>query len=84
MNNRLTANIISMNDGLRTIELVSMVRIVSAQYNILIMEDYLPVIGEVDGDVIIVSESAEYKLERVKGFFCHRHNEFSFMLGEEF
>ena len=30
----------------------------------------------------ILGEEGEYKLEQVQGFFCHRHNEFSLMLGE--
>lgn len=84
MNKPFTASIISMKDGLRVIDPVSMIRIVSKEYNLLIMEDYLPVIGEIDGDVTIVSDTSEYKLEKIKGFFCHRRNEFSLMIGEDF
>lgn len=84
MNKPVTASIISMKDGARRMEQVKMIRIVSKEYNLLIMEDYLPVIGEIDGDVTIVSQTGEYKLEQIRGFFCHRNNEFSLMLREEF
>ncbi len=84
MEKSLKASIISMKDGLRVIDKVTMIRIISKEYNLLIMEDYLPAIGEVDGEVTFVSETAEYKMENVKGFFCHRHNDFSLMIGEEF
>ena len=82
MNNSMTANIISVRDGVKIIHQVSLIRVISKEYNLLIMEDYLPVIGEIDGTVTILGEEGEYKLEQVQGFFCHRHKEFSLMLGE--
>ena len=82
MSKSITANIISMKDGVKTIHNVSLIRLISKEYNLLIMEDYLPVIGEIDGSVTILGDEGEYKLEETKGFFCHRHNEFSLMLGE--
>lgn len=81
---KITARVISMKDGLKEILGVSMIRIKSREYNLLIMEDYMPVIGEIDGTVTIVSEAGEYKAEAVKGFFSHRKNLFSFMISEDF
>lgn len=84
MEGKIKARIISMEQGLREIERVKMVRISSKEYNLLIMEDYVPAIGEVDGTVTIVSEDDEYCIEKIKGFFSHTGNEFSLMIGEDF
>lgn len=84
MEGKIKARIISMEQGLREIEHVKMVRINSKEYNLLIMEDYVPAIGEVDGTVTLVNEEEEYCIEGVKGFFSHSGNEFSLMIGEDF
>lgn len=84
MEGRITARVISMEDGLREIEGVSLIRIKSREYNLLIMEDYMPVIGEIDGTVAIVSGEGEYQTGPMKGFFSHRKNLFSLMISEDF
>lgn len=84
MEGRITARVISMEDGLREIEGVNLIRIKSREYNLLIMEDYMPVIGEIDGTVAIVSGEGEYQTGPMKGFFSHRKNLFSLMISEDF
>ena len=84
MEGRITARVISMEDGLREIEGVSLIRIKSREYNLLIMEDYMPVIGELDGTVAIVTGEGEYQTGPMKGFFSHRKNLFSLMISEDF
>lgn len=79
----MDAEVISMKTGLQMFDHVSLIRIISSRFNLLIMEDYLPVIGEIEGDVCIMSQEEEYRLERIRGFFCHRSNRFSLMLREE-
>ncbi len=83
MEGRITARIIGM-DGLKEFEGVSMIRIKSTRYNLLIMEDYMPVIGEIDGAVTIVNGDGEYRTGEIKGFFSHRRNLFSLMIREDF
>ena len=80
----MKARIISMEEGLREIEKVRLIRVISREYNLLIMEDYMPVIGEIIGTVTIVSDDGEYKAENIKGFFSVRKNLFSLMLSEDF
>ena len=41
------ASVLSLSGGMKTYENVSMVRIVSRDYNILILKDYMPTIGKV-------------------------------------
>lgn len=81
---KMKARIISMEEGLREIEKVRLIRVISREYNLLIMEDYMPVIGEITGTVTIVSDDGEYKAENIKGFFSVRKNLFSLMLSEDF
>lgn len=83
MEGKIKARIISMEEGLREMEGVRLIRIKSKEYNLLIMEDYMPVIGEIDGDVTILSEE-EYKVSGITGFFSHRKNLFSLMISEDF
>lgn len=84
MEGRITARVISMEDGLKEIRGVNLIRIKSREYNLLIMEDYMPVIGEIDGTVAIVSGEGEYQTGSMKGFFSHRKNLFSLMISEDF
>lgn len=81
---KMTARIIRMEDGVRELQEVSLIRIKSREYNLLIMEDYMPVIGEIDGNVAILWAGGEYSAEGIKGFFSHRKNLFSLMLSEDF
>lgn len=73
-----------MDEGLKEMEGVRLIRIKSREYNLLIMEDYMPVIGEIDGDVTIVAEGEEYRVQGITGFFSHRKNLFSLMISEDF
>lgn len=84
MEGKITVRVISMEDGLREIQAVRMIRIKSREYNLLIMEDYMPVIGEIDGTVTVVSGEGEYQTGPIKGFFSHRKNLFSLMISEDF
>ncbi len=84
MEGKITVRVISMEDGLREIKDVRMIRIKSREYNLLIMEDYMPVIGEIDGTVTVVSGEGEYRTGPIKGFFSHRKNLFSLMISEDF
>ena len=49
----VTARVYSIVNGVKEIQHVRLIRIKSRKYNLLIMEDYMPVLGEIDGDVTI-------------------------------
>lgn len=72
----------SFENGLEVYHNVQLIRVKSAKYNLLIMEDYLPVIGQIDGSVSFVGEEKEYSIENIQGFFCHKHNVFSLLIKE--
>lgn len=77
------ARVIDEEKGLRLITGVSVVRVRSKGYNLLIMEDYLPALGKVDGSVSFLTWDEEYHLEGVKGFYKHQHNEFTLLLEKQ-
>ncbi len=79
----ITAKVVSFDEGLTTIERVRAVRIISEKFTLLIMDEFMPVIGVVDGEVTFVCESREQRYKYIHGFFCHRNNEFSLLIQED-
>ena len=69
-------------DGLKEYENVKIVRIVSKDYDLLIMKDYLPIIGEIEGNVDIKSDTEEVNLKDIKAFYMNSNNEFNLMIRE--
>ena len=79
---RIQAQISSFENGLQIFRNISIVRIKSDRVNLLILEDYMPILGEIDGDVDLIGRTEFYSLKGVKGFFCHEHNVFFLLLKE--
>lgn len=69
-------------DGLVEYENVKIVRIISKDYNLLIMKDYLPIIGEIEGSVDIKSDEIEVNFKDIKAFYMNSNNEFNLMIKE--
>lgn len=80
---KIIVRICGREKGLEEFEKVRFVRLISKGYNLLIMADYLPVIGELNGSVSFLTEDEEYERKHLKGYFMHKNNEFSLMLEEE-
>ena len=70
-------------NGLRVFHDVKLIRVKSADYSLLILEDYFPILGQVNGRVEFVSEEKLVDLGRLKGFYVHRANEFSLLIKEQ-
>lgn len=79
---RIQAQISSFKNGLQTFEDLNIVRVRGKKSRLLIMEDYTPVIGEVDGEVDLIGRESYHTLKNVRGFFCHEHNVFFLLLKE--
>ena len=79
----IRARVIDEEKGLRLITGIRVVRVRSREYNLLIMEDYLPALGKVDGSVTFLTRDEEYRLDGVKGFYKHQHNEFTLLLEKQ-
>lgn len=83
MNNKgLKVRVFDMNQGLTEFENIKSVRLVSNDYNLLIMEDYMPIIGEIVGSVDITGDDTNASYKQIKGFYMNRDNVFNLMIEE--
>jgi hypothetical protein len=71
----------SENIQMDVIKDVKIIRIKSAEYNLLIMKDYWPVVGEINGKVTIEADE-NYSYENINGFFTVSHNVFHLIIKE--
>lgn len=74
--------IFSLDKGLIEYEHIKIVRIISKNYNLLIMQDYLPILGEIEGSVDIKNEEMELNYKKVKAFYMNSGNVFNLMIKE--
>lgn len=83
MNNKeIKVRIFDMKHGLVEYENVKTIKIVSRDYNLLIMKDYLSVIGEIVGSVEIKGEDIDISFNGIKAFYMNSKNVFNLMIEE--
>ena len=78
----IKVKIFDLEKGLTEYEHIKVIRIVSKDYNLLIMEDYLPIIGEIDGSVDIKGEDIDISFPNIKAFYMNSGNVFNLMIKE--
>ena len=74
--------IFDLDKGLTEYEHVKVIRIVSKDYNLLIMEDYLPIIGEIDGSIDIKGDDLDLSFPNISAFYMNSSNVFNLMIKE--
>ena len=74
--------IFDLDKGLTEYEHIKIVRIVSKDYNLLIMEDYLSIIGDVEGSVDIKGDDIDIKFPKIRAFYMNSNNVFNLMIKE--
>ena len=80
----IKASVLGFKEGLQAFEHVELVRIVSDKYNLLILKDYMPVLGELDdARVEIVTEGQKEVYNNVNGYFIHADNRFELLITED-
>lgn len=80
---KITATVLGIGEGFQKFEQVDMIRIKSEKYTLLIMDDYMPVIGRIDGMVEIVSGEDTRSFQPIHGFYTHRKNTFELLIKED-
>ena len=80
--NGLKVRIFDLEKGLIEYENIKIVRIISKNYNLLIMQDYLPILGEIEGSVDIKNEEIELNYKNIKAFYMNSNNEFNLLIRE--
>ena len=78
----IKVRVFDMKHGLTEYENVKTVKIVSKDYNLLIMKDYLSVIGEIIGSVDIKGEEVDVTFNSIKAFYMNSKNVFNLMIEE--
>ena len=81
-NKGLKVRIFDLEKGLIEYENIKIVRIISKNYNLLIMQDYLPILGEIEGSVDIKNEEIELNYKNIKAFYMNSNNVFNLMIKE--
>ena len=81
-NNGMKVRVFDMKHGLVEYDDVKTIRIISRDYNLLIMKDYLSVIGEIVGSVDIKGENLDLSFKQIKAFYMNSKNVFNLMIEE--
>ena len=79
----IKVSLLNVKYGLIEYDDVIHIKIKSKNYNLIIMKDYLPVIGEIEGDVEIERFEKNIKLEGIVGYYVHKHNQFDLFIKDK-
>ena len=78
----IKVRIFDLNKGVLEYEHMKIIRIISKDYNLLIMQDYLPIIGEIDGSIEIKNEEINLSYKKINAFYMSSNNVFNLMIKE--
>ncbi len=71
----------SLKDGIVKYDNVQAVRVKNGESNLLVLKDYVPIIGDVNGKIeVILSDTITY--DNVKGYYICYNNVFNFIIEE--
>ena len=77
---KISAEVVDRESGTQSYKNIRMIRVVSTNHNLLIMEDYMPVIGEITGKVELIMDDKIIPFSSVHGFYMHKKNRFSLLI----
>lgn len=78
----LSVKILDIENGFATYEDVRAIRIKSKKFTLLIMRNYTPTLGEVDGSVDILLNDDELHYEKINAYFEFNDNLFTLLIKE--
>lgn len=78
----IKVKIFDIKNGLRVYDNIKIIRIISKDYNLLIMKDYLPIIGEIEGSIDIKNDEVNLSFKDIKAFYMNSDNIFNLMIKE--
>ena len=76
----MIAKIMSLQDGVKTYADCLAIKIKSEKYNLLIMENHAPLIGEIKGSIEVTTKDNKITLENINGYYLNLNNTFKLML----
>lgn len=78
----IKAKIVSMDNGLQEFDEIEMIRVKGENHSLLILHNYMPLIGRIDGYVDFVLKDETLRIKNVHGYYMHKQNEFSLLVEE--
>ena len=82
-NKTMHVKILNINTGLVEYDDVKFIKIKSKDYNLLIMQDYLPIIGQIEGNIKIELADKVVEFDNINGYFMNKKNQFNLFIKEE-
>lgn len=79
----MIVRIFTLKEGLKIIEGVVAIRIKSKDYNLLILKDYLSLLGDIHGKLEIETENDTITYDNINANFMNDNNVFSIVIDEE-
>ena len=79
----MIVKIFTLKKGLRKIDGVSAIRIKSKDYNLLILKDYVAIMGRIDGDFSIEINNNIIEYKNVDAYYVNSNNEFNVIIDGE-
>ena len=80
MEQGIKAKIVSMEQGLQEYDNIEMIRVKSRQHTLLVMKNYMPVLGRLDGFLELVFEDHTIRIPNIQGYYMHKKNVFSLLV----
>lgn len=77
---QISAKIVDYKNGLKELDQVCAIRIHDQKLYSLIMADYMPTMGKINGDIVFVKNDGEVSYNKIEGFYKHHHNEFTLII----
>lgn len=78
----IKVKVFDIRNGMRVYDNIKIIRIISKDYNLLIMKDYLPIIGEIEGSVDIKNDVVNESFKNINAFYMNSDNVFNLMIKE--
>lgn len=78
----IKVKVFDIRNGMRVYDNIKIIRIISKDYNLLVMKDYLPIIGEIEGSVDIKNDVVNESFKNIKAFYMNSDNVFNLMIKE--
>ena len=79
----MIVKIFTLKKGLRKLEDVSAIRIKSKDYNLLILKDYIAIMGRINGDFSIEVNNEIIEFNNIDAYYVNSNNEFNIIIDGE-
>ena len=81
-NKELKVIVLDSGIEIKEIENVKIIRVKSDKYNLLVLKDYWPIVGEINGSISIEGET-NHRYNNIKGFYSLSKNLFYLIINEK-